>query len=73
MRYTDSFRMSSGVYAGLVDTYTVLDLNLTYQLPLEQELVLQVDASNVLDRPYQSFVGAPEVGRLVFGQVGLRF
>ena len=73
MRYTDSFRMSSGVYAGVVDTYTVLDLNLTYDLPLERDLVLQVDASNVLDRPYQSFVGAPEVGRLVFGQVGLRF
>ena len=33
----------------------------------------QVDASNVLDQAYQSFVGTPAVGRLVFGQVGLRF
>ena len=73
MRYTDSFPMSSGVYAGTVESYTVLDLNLTYELPLEHDLVLQVDASNILDRPYQSFVGAPEVGRLLFGQVGLRF
>ena len=73
MRYIDSFPMSSGVYVGEVDSYTVLDLNLTYQLPLEQDLVLQVDASNVLDQAYQSFVGAPAVGRLVFGQVGLRF
>ena len=73
MRYTDAFRMSSGVYAGVVDTYTVLDLNLSCELPLEQDIVLQIDASNVLDQPYQSFVGAPEVGRLVFGQVGLRF
>ena len=62
MRYTDSFRMSSGVYAGVVDTYTVLDLNLTWQLPLQRDLVLQVDASNVL---------APEVGRLVFGQAAV--
>ena len=73
MRYIDSFPMSSGVYVGAVDSYTVLDLNLTYRLPLEQDLVLQIDASNVLNQAYQSFVGAPAVGRLVFGQVGLRF
>ncbi len=73
VRYIDSFPMGSGVYVGDVDSYTVLDLNLTYQLPLEQDLVLRVDASNVLDQAYRSFVGAPEVGRLVFGQVGLGF
>ncbi len=73
VRYTGSFPMNSGVYVGEVDSYTVLDLNLTYQLPLEQDLVLQVDAGNVLNQAYRSFVGAPEVGRLVFGQVGLRF
>ena len=73
VRYIDSFPMSSGVYVGEVDSYTVLDLNLTYRLPLEQDLVFQVDASNVLDQAYQSFVGTPAVGRLVFGQVGLRF
>ena len=73
MRYIDSFPMSSGVYVGKVDSYTVLDLNLTYRLPIEQDLVLQIDASNVLNQAYQSFVGAPAVGRLVFGQVGLRF
>ena len=63
--------MSSGVYVGEVDSYTVLDLNLTYRLPLEQDLVFQVDASNVLDQAYQSFVGTPAVGRLVFGQGGV--
>ena len=73
MRYIDSFPMQSGVYVGEVDAYTVLDLNLNYQLPLKQDLVLRVNASNVLNRPYRSFVGAPEMGRLVFGQVGLRF
>ncbi len=73
VRYTGAFPMHSGVYLGELDSYTVLDLNLTYQLPLEQDLVLRVDASNVLDQAYRSFVGAPEVGRLVFGQVGLRF
>ena len=73
VRYNGSFPMNSGVYIGEVDSYTVLDLNLSYQLPLEQDLVLQVDAGNVLNQAYRSFVGAPEVGRLVFGQVGVRF
>ncbi len=73
LRYIDSFPMSSGVYVDEVNSCTVLDLNLTYQLPVEQDLVLQVDASNVLDQAYQSFVGSPPLGRLVFGQVGLRF
>ena len=73
VRYNGSFPMSSGAYAGEVDSYAVLDLNLTYQLPLEPDLVLQIDAGNVLNQVYRSFVGAPEVGRLLFGQVGLRF
>ena len=73
LRYIDSFPMSSGVYVGDVDSYTVLDLNLTYQLPLEQDLALQIDAGNVLGQAYQAFVGSPAVGRLVFGQLGLRF
>ena len=73
VRHVGAFPMSSGVFVGEVDSYTVIDLNLAWRLPLEQDLVLLVDASNVLDREYQAFVGAPEVGRLVFAQLGLRF
>ena len=65
--------MNSGVFVGEVDSYTVLDLNLACRLPLEQELVLRVDASNMLGRGYQAFTGAPEVGRLAFAQLGLQF
>ena len=73
LRYSDSFRLNSGVYVGEVDAYTVVDLNVTYQLPVEQDLVLRLDGSNVLDNTHQEFVGAPEIGRLIFGQVGVRF
>ena len=73
VRHVGAFPMNSGVFVGEVDSYTVLDLNLAYRLPLEQDLVLRVDASNVLGGAYQAFVGAPEVGRLVFAQLGLRF
>ena len=72
-RYTGAFPMSSGVFVGKVDSYTVLDLNLAYRLPLEQDLVLRVEVSNLLGGTYQAFVGAPEVGRLVFAQLGCRF
>ena len=72
-RYTGAFPMSSGVFVGEVDSYTVLDLNLAYRLPLEQDLVLRVEVSNLLGGTYQAFVGAPAVGRLVFAQLGCRF
>ena len=67
-RYTGAFPMNSGVFVGEVDSYTVLDLNLAYRLPLEQDLVLRVEVSNLLGGTYQAFVGAPEVGRLVFAR-----
>jgi outer membrane receptor protein involved in Fe transport len=73
LRFTGSFPMQSGVYVGDVDAYTVLDLTLNYRLPVERDLVFHVDGSNVLNTPYRSFIGAPEVGRLVFSQVSLRF
>ena len=73
VRYTGAFPMSSGVFVGEVDSYTVLDLNLAYRLPLEQDLVLRVEVSNLLGGTYQAFVGAPAVGRLVFAQLGCRF
>ncbi len=73
VRYTGAFSMSSGVFVGEVDSYTVLGLNLAWRLPLEQDLVLRVEVSNVLGGAYQAFVGAPEVGRLVFAQLGCRF
>lgn len=72
-RYVGSFRQDSGVYAGEVDAYSVLDLNATYQLPLEYDLRLSVDISNALDNEHRTFIGAPEIGRMVFAQLGTSF
>ena len=72
-RYVGSFRQDSGVYAGEVDSYAALDLNLGYQLPLEHDLRLGVKVSNVLDNKYRTFVGAPEIGRLLFAQLSTSF
>ncbi|MBT6147928.1 MAG: TonB-dependent receptor, partial [Gemmatimonadetes bacterium] len=65
VRHNGSFPMNSGVYVGDVDAYTVLDLQARYELPFEGlNLLLNVD--NALDSGYRAFVGAPEVGRLIY-------
>lgn len=75
MRYRDSFPMNSGVYAGLVDSYTVFDLHSAYELPLDgaAKITLHADVSNLADKKYRSFVGAPEIGRLISGGISVRF
>lgn len=72
-RYVGAFRQQSGVFVGDVDAYTLLDLNASYLLPLGSNLRLGVDVSNALDTKHRTFIGAPELGRLVFGQLGVAF
>ena len=72
-RYVGSFRQDSGVYAGEVEAYAALDLNLVYQLPFDRNLRLSVDISNVLDNKHRTFIGAPEIGRMAFAQLGTSF
>ena len=73
LRYTGSFRMSSGVYVGKVDAHTSLDLRSRYDLPFASGLHLLVSVDNVLDQPYRAFVGAPELGRLAHARLGFEF
>ena len=72
-RYVEAFRHESGVYVGDVEEYSVLDVNASYLLPFGDNLLLGVDVSNALNRKHRTFIGAPEIGRLVFGQVGVAF
>ena len=75
-RYRDGFPMQSGIYVGNVDAHTVLDLNLTYQLPLSNDRFstsLNLNASNLLNQEYRSFVGSPWIGRLITSSLHIRF
>lgn len=72
-RYVGAFRQESGVFVGDVDAYSLLDLNASYLLPFGDNLRLGVDVSNALDTKHRTFIGAPEIGRLVFGQLGVAF
>ena len=72
-RYVGAFRQESGVFIGDVDAYSLLDLNASCLLPFGSNLRLGVDVSNALDTKHRTFIGAPEIGRLVFGQLGVAF
>ena len=72
-RYVGSFRQDSGVYAGQVDSYAALDLNLGYQIPIEHDVRLGIEVSNALDNKHRTFIGAPEIGRLIFAQLATSF
>ncbi len=76
LRYRGAFPMNSGVYVGDVEDYTVVDLNAAYQVPFSTDrlkMTVSLDASNVLNQKYRSFVGAPLIGRIVSGGLTVRF
>ena len=74
VRFRDAFPMSSGVYVGPVESYAILDLNASYELPVSQAtLTLSLEVGNVLDKSYRAFIGAPEIGRLAVGSLTVRF
>lgn len=72
-RWSDGFPMNSGVFVGPVDSYTVVDATVAYRFPFAKSMILSVDATNLLDRRYRAFVGAPEIGRFVMTQLQVTF
>ena len=70
MRYRGAFEMADGVYVGDVESHTVLDVSASYDF---SNVTFSVEASNLLDKQYQAFVGAPMIGRLVMAGLAVRF
>ena len=73
LRYNGSFPMKSGVYVGEVDSHTVVDLKAAHDLPFGESLSLIANIDNVLDNKFRAFIGAPELGRLAYVQLGVSF
>jgi outer membrane receptor for ferrienterochelin and colicins len=84
-RFTASFPAVSGVYEGTaclddapasaepcVDSYTLVDLNLSYRLPMPGT-TLQLNVQNLLDEKYRSFPGVPEIGRMALLRLRYEF
>jgi iron complex outermembrane receptor protein len=73
VRYSDGFPMNSGVYVGDVDSFTVFDANVGYQLPWAPQATVTMTATNLFDNMHQEFIGAPELGRLLMVRLAYEF
>jgi len=64
-RFTAGFPVNSGVYQGDIDSYTVFDANVSYQLPFYPGATAGLTVNNLLDNVHREFIGAPQLGRLL--------
>ena len=72
-RYIDGFPMESGAYSGEIQTYTVFDLNLGYDLPFSKNTRFALNVNNLLDKKHLEFIGAPILGRLIMTRLTQSF
>ena len=70
LSYRGPFPMLDGVYGGPIDAYTLIDVNVAYVFA---PLTFSVEASNLFNNKYHSFIGAPEIGRMLSAGVAVRF
>ena len=54
-----------------MDSYTLLDMNLSYRLPMVRGTTVQLMVQNLLDEDYRSFPGVPTIGRM--GMLRLKY
>ena len=72
-RFVSAFPMNSGVYKGTVEAYNLVDLSVAYRLPFSPRSLFSVNVLNLLDDKHREFIGAPEIGRLIFAQMQYTF
>jgi len=82
-RAVRGFPINSGVWSTGVNpdgsretipSYGVLDAQVSYRVPMgNQSMMLTLSATNLLDKPYQSFTGVPNLGRVIISRVSYSF
>jgi iron complex outermembrane receptor protein len=72
-RYIDAFPVNSGVFVGRVESYALMDANVTYALPFARGTEITLAGTNLFDDRHREFVGAPALGRLMYGRVRRTF
>ena len=82
-RAVKGFPINSGVWSTggnpdgsreTIPSYGVLDAQVSYRVPMgRQSMLLTLSANNLLDKPYQSFTGVPNLGRTVISRVSYTF
>lgn len=71
LRFVDAFDMYGPFVGTRVESYTVVDMNLRWDLLYKLQLAVTVQ--NLLDNEHSEFVGAPEIGRLAMLRVSYSF
>lgn len=73
-RYTEDFKVNSGVYVGSVPTNSLIDAMLSYRLAaLSGSATLSLYGTNLTNKKVATFVGVPQIGRMIMGRVAYTF
>ena len=73
-RYVNAFPVNSGVYVGRVPVNAFLDASVSYRLPLVgRGAMISLSGTNILDNKRNSFIGVPEVGRMLMTRLQYTF
>ncbi len=72
VRGVAGFPVNSGVYVGETGGYVVTDAQVAYRFA-QSKAMISVNAQNLFDRGYRTFVGVPEIGRLVVSKFSYTF
>ena len=68
VRFNNAFQAVSAGFAGEVPSAKIVDMTLGYQVP-NTAATLQLAVTNLFDSANQSFVGVPDIGRLMIVRV----
>jgi iron complex outermembrane receptor protein len=73
-RYANAYPVNSGVYVGDVPVNAFLDASVAWRLPLPgQNVTWSITGTNITDNKRVTFIGTPEIGRLVMTRLQYSF
>lgn len=73
-RYANAYPVNSGVYVGDVPVNAFLDASVAWRLPLPgQSVTWSITGTNITNNKRVTFIGTPEIGRLVMTRLQYSF
>jgi outer membrane receptor protein involved in Fe transport len=70
-QYVHGFEWQSTFGTGMINRYTVWDIQLNYPFKVkDNELVVRVGSSNVLNQRRREIFGGPQIGRMIYTTLG---
>jgi outer membrane receptor for ferrienterochelin and colicins len=73
-RYQNAYSVNSGVYVGDVPVNAFLDASFAWRLPIQgQNVTWSISGTNITNNKRITFVGTPEIGRMLLTKVQYTF